>query len=164
MADASREYATPVPGRRSFAGRLAAFVLLVCCCAILGMAAWLKPDPRGFGTHEQLAFGKTHLAPCGMLAATGFPCPTCGMTTAFAHTVRGQWLQAIWAQPSGFLLALATAATAAMSAWALVTGSNPLWQYLPFVTPYRLFLGLTIVLFGGWFFRVAITYANRISG
>lgn len=141
--------------------RIWAGVLLAGCLTVLGIAIWLKPDPSGIGTHRQLGFGSYRLAPCGMLLTTGYPCPTCGMTTAFAHTVRGQWPRAIWAQPSGFLLALATMITAAASAWTLATGRNPLWPLILYVTPYRLFAALLILLFGGWFFRIAVTYFGR---
>jgi len=149
---------TPPVVRSRVAARIWAAVLLLGSLSVLGIALWLQPSPTGYGTHQQLGFGNYHLAPCGMLMTTGYPCPTCGMTTAFAHTVRGQFLRAIWAQPSGFLLALATMITAVASAWTLVTGRNPLWPLILYVTPYRLFATLLILLFGGWFFRIAVTY------
>ena len=46
----------------------------------LGIARALTPAPAGFGTHEQLG-----LPPCAFLHWTGFPCPSCGLTTCFAH-------------------------------------------------------------------------------
>jgi hypothetical protein len=156
------EVAEAPPVVRSTAiARLWACVLLLASLALLCVALWVKPSPTGYGTHQQLGFGKYRLAPCGMLLTTGYPCPTCGMTTAFAHTVRGQWLRAIWAQPSGFLLALATMVTAAASAGTFVTGRNPLRTLILYVTPYRLFATLLILLFGGWFFRLAVTYFSR---
>ena len=151
----------PPTVRSTFVTRIWASVLLLGSMAILCIALWLRPSPTGYGTHQQLGFGKYRLAPCGMLLTTGYPCPTCGMTTAFAHTVRGQWLRAMWAQPSGFLLALATMVTAAASAGTIVTGRNPLRTLILYVTPYRLFATLLILLFGGWFFRIAVTYFGR---
>ena len=53
--------------------RLYAALLLAACATLLGLAAWLKPNPAGLGTHRQLGFGR-----CGMLVTTGYPCPTCG--------------------------------------------------------------------------------------
>ncbi len=85
--------------------------------SLLGIAVWLTPSPAGMGTHRQLGF-----PPCTMVAVTGFPCPTCGMTTAFAYTVRGRWLSAAAVQPAGFLLALATLLTAGLSLSVLLTG------------------------------------------
>lgn len=143
--------------------RLLATVLLAGGGAVLGLSVYLEPDPRGYGTAEQLGTG-----PCGMLVMTGLPCPTCGMTTAFAHTVRGQWLRAFRVQPAGFVLALGTLGVVGVSAWALVRGRWPrlgLW----FITPHRLFLWLLIVLLGSWLFKICVglmdgTLPYRISG
>jgi hypothetical protein len=68
--------------------------------AVLGLARWLRPDPKGFGTHTQLG-----LAPCAFRAVTGRPCPACGMTTSFAWFARGEWGQSWRANPAGSLLA-----------------------------------------------------------
>jgi hypothetical protein len=128
--------------------RLVAGLCLAGALGVLGIAAWLRPDPRGYGTHEQLKPG-----PCGMLIVTGYPCPTCGMTTAFACTVRGRWLRALWVQPAGFVLALATAVLAVVSGWTLVAGRWPVVQ-LRFVTPFRLYWTLLILLLAGWGFKI----------
>ncbi len=130
--------------------RIVGLLLFLSCSATLGVAVWLRPDSRGYGTHERLGFGA-----CGMLVATGYPCPSCGMTTAFAHTVRGQWLRAIYAQPAGFLLAVATAATLLVSVFMLIRGRGPVLDWLWF-TPYRVFLIMLIFLLGGWGAKVAI--------
>jgi hypothetical protein len=66
---------------------------------LLGLAKTLVPDPRGFGTHVQLG-----LRPCAFATMTGRPCPTCGMTTAFAWFVRGR-MDRSWQIP-GCLFAL----------------------------------------------------------
>ncbi|MFH1747798.1 MAG: DUF2752 domain-containing protein [Planctomycetota bacterium] len=134
--------------------RWCAVLVLVICSGILGLAFWLKPDPRGFGTHEQFGTG-----PCGMVLVTGYPCPTCGMTTAFAYTVRGRWLRAFMAQPAGFVLALVTIAAMVGSLWVLITGRWPV--RLAFIlTPYRLFLGLLVLLLGGWAFKLVVGLMN----
>jgi hypothetical protein len=77
--------------------------LMNACAAIsiafvLLLSFWLRPDPRGFGTHEQLL-----LHPCAFHEMTGLPCPSCGMTTAFAHMARWQIRDAFFAQPMGTL-------------------------------------------------------------
>ena len=130
--------------------RWCAVLVLLGCGGVLGVAAWLTPDPRGYGTHEQFGAGT-----CGLLLATGYPCPTCGMTTAFAHTVRGRWWQAFTAQPAGFILALGAAAAGLTAGWVLVTGRWPL-RLATVLTPYRLFLGLLVLLLGGWAFKLVI--------
>lgn len=68
--------------------------------AAFALAAWLTPDPQGLGTHRQLGF-----PPCTILTLFKFPCPTCGMTTSFAHFVRGEWIDAARANASGLILA-----------------------------------------------------------
>ena len=143
-------FRTTAPGRRR---RLWALLVLAGGGAILGISLWLSPDERGYGTHRQLGFGE-----CGMLITTGLPCPTCGMTTAFAYTVRGRFIKALLAQPAGFLLALATIACVAGAAWVVVTGRIAPIR-VPMVTPYRLFLGLLIVLLGGWGAKIVLGLA-----
>ena len=64
------------------------------------IAVLLKPDPRGFGTHQQLG-----LPPCAFRFFVNRPCPGCGMTTCFAYFVRGQFAAALRANPAGTLLA-----------------------------------------------------------
>ena len=77
---------------------LAAFALALV--VVLLIARRLEPDHRGFGTHTQLG-----LSPCAFQAATGRPCPTCGMTTSFAWFARGELVRSWRANPAGSLLA-----------------------------------------------------------
>jgi hypothetical protein len=56
---------------------------------------------------------------------TGLPCPTCGMTRAVCHAVRGQWAQSMAWHPAGLILAAGLAGWmlwAAAEAWS----GNPL--------------------------------------
>jgi hypothetical protein len=129
---------------------LAAGLVGMVCAGILGLAAWLPPDARGYGTHQRLGFG-----PCGVILTTGYPCPTCGMTTAFSWTVRGRVLSAIRAQVGGFVLALATIATLAACVWTVVSGRVPPLPYLA-LSPYRLLAALLILLFGGWGLKLLV--------
>lgn len=62
------------------------------------LARWLTPSANGFGTHEQLG-----LPPCVFFKLTGFPCPTCGVTTSFAHSARLNFYEAFMTQPFGVL-------------------------------------------------------------
>jgi hypothetical protein len=106
-----------VPLDTRFTGRFYAGVLAGIAGAVLAVAFSLHPGARQMGTHCQLG-----LPPCGFATVTGLPCPTCGMTTAFAHTVRGQFWSAFRAQPAGFLLALGTMGTLVLGIWAMITG------------------------------------------
>ncbi|MBL8991047.1 MAG: DUF2752 domain-containing protein, partial [Phycisphaerae bacterium] len=76
----------------------------LACLAGLVAGNRLTPDPSGHGTHRQLG-----MPMCGWLAATGAPCPTCGMTTAFAHACHGDLLASLRTQPMGLAGALALA-------------------------------------------------------
>lgn len=84
--------------------------VLVASTTVLALAARLSPSGRGYGTHQQLG-----LPPCSFVIVTGFPCPSCGWTTAFAHVAHLQVIQAFRAQPFGALLCLATALAGALA-------------------------------------------------
>ena len=121
---------------------------MACCLAVLGVAIYLKPDPRGWGTHSQLGGWE-----CGMPIATGYPCPTCGMTTAFAHTVRGQWWSAFHAQPAGFLLCLAVMAATGLAASSLISGKS--WRINWYrISPTRTALVGVGLLLAAWAYKI----------
>ena len=117
--------------------------------SVLLLAAWLKPDPSGIGTHTQI-----HLPPCGFYVLFHRPCPSCGMTTAFALVAHGHPLMAIKTQPAGMAVFLA---------------GLSLWLYLPFawrrrkpfehVFEHRAFLpvviALILLILGVWSWRLA---------
>lgn len=143
---------TVASGRRL---RAVALAVLLGSAGVVGLAAWLKPDPRGLGTHQQLGS-----APCGMIITTGYPCPTCGMTTAFAHTVRGQWFRAFYVQPAGFVFALSTIGAGLISLWVLTVGRLPAWVYRWSGRPFWWFVGMLALLLGGWAFKLAVGVAS----
>ena len=99
--------------------RLIAAVVMLASGAVLGVAAWLTPSPAGLGTHQQL-----RMPQCGWIAIADLPCPTCGMTTAFAHAAHGHLWSSFRAQPLGCALALATAMAFIVSVYVTVTGSR----------------------------------------
>jgi hypothetical protein len=104
---------TALPARRR-SEALAAFLI---GATVLALSVLLQPDPRGFGTHEQLL-----MPPCLFRLITHVPCPFCGMTTGFALMARGKVWQAaadnLMAPPAFFLTALITLA----GLWGLLTG------------------------------------------
>jgi hypothetical protein len=91
--------------RRALTRKQRVFTLLLAVgiVVVFGIAVWLKPDPRGFGTHQQLG-----LQPCVFQSMTGVNCPHCGLTTSFSWIVRGQFLRSIRANPAGLILASAS--------------------------------------------------------
>jgi hypothetical protein len=102
----------PAAVRMRAAQRWGMAALALGLVLVFVVARRLEPSPRGFGTHEQLG-----LPPCQFAWVTGKPCPSCGMTTAFAWFVRGELVRALGANPAGGLLA---AACAALVPWLLV--------------------------------------------
>ena len=131
---------------RPLVGRLYAVGLAAAAGAVLATAASLTPSESYMGTHQQLRISRH---PCGFVLTTGFPCPTCGMTTAFAHAVRGQFLRAARSQAAGFLLAFATAGTAVFGVAAAVTGRRPRLNWYR-VNPNHLVWWLTGLLAAAW--------------
>ncbi|MBN1845897.1 MAG: DUF2752 domain-containing protein, partial [Sedimentisphaerales bacterium] len=71
-------------------------------------------------THEQLG-----RPACGFLEHTGYPCPTCGMTTAFSYVLHGRILLAFTTQPAGALGALACMVTAVGGMYYALTARAP---------------------------------------
>jgi hypothetical protein len=112
---------SPEGPRLSAATRWLLVVQALGLLAILAIACWLEPDPRGHGTHGQLG-----LPPCPYWAATGRKCPACGLTTAVAWAVRGRVDRAWSAQPAGLLL---VAVWLGMVPWLVATAisGRPRW-------------------------------------
>lgn len=126
---------------------LAALIGLVLL-SLLGAAAWLEPNPEGLGTHQQLG-----LPPCSMILLLGIRCPSCGMTTSWAHFMNGAWWSSLQANLAGFLLAAVALACCGWSGWTAVTGRVPArrWQW-------RLCLALIaalVIAIAQWGFRLA---------
>lgn len=108
-----------MPARLGAIDRTLAFLFALGSLAVLIVGANLHADPAGHGTHTQLG-----LTPCGWLLATGHPCPTCGMTTAFTHACHGHFFAAMYTQPMGAVLAVASAIGFWISLHAGMTGSR----------------------------------------
>ena len=99
--------------------RLVLVVMGGSLLALLAIAVYLSPDPRGFGTHQRLG-----LPPCMFLEAFEIRCPSCGMTTSWSNLVRGNVIRSIQANSGGTLLAVI-----AMIAgpWAFLSGCRGSW-------------------------------------
>lgn len=136
--------------RRPLMGRFCAGIVALAGLCALGTAFWLSPGTRNMGTHRQLG-----LLPCGFLTMTGYPCPTCGMTTAFAHTVRGRWGKAIRSQAAGFLLALATAAVTGAAVGAVTTGRYPVINWYR-INPTHFVWWVAGTLIAAWAITIAL--------
>ncbi|MEX2168731.1 MAG: DUF2752 domain-containing protein [Pirellulales bacterium] len=86
---------------------------------LLTTARWLVPNPAGIGTHEQLG-----LEPCLMLRLWHIQCPSCGMTTAWSHAVRGQLTNAARANLGG---AVICALAVVVAPWTVASGFRGRW-------------------------------------
>jgi len=100
--------------------RVAFLATAAALAGMLVVAAVLRPDPRGYGTHEQMG-----LPPCSFDEVFQVRCPSCGMTTAWSHTVRGQLIAALKANAAGAVLALSAILALPWFAWAGVAGVWP---------------------------------------
>ncbi|TVQ89296.1 MAG: DUF2752 domain-containing protein [Deltaproteobacteria bacterium] len=131
--------------------RLISAALLVPALVALGIARWLEPAVQGHGTHTQLGLNS-----CSILSWTGYPCPMCGMTTAFSLLAHFRPIQALLVQPFGAVLFLLTVAVAAIALVELVWPTGR-WQRLwSLVRPYEGWLTLAFLL-GlalGWIYKI----------
>lgn len=94
----------PGGSRRRLAGH---FLWFVTWLAVTVGAFIVSPSPHGHGTHQQLG-----LPPCPSVLFWGRPCPGCGLTTAFAATVRGDLVTAWHAHALGTAMYLIWTVTA----------------------------------------------------
>jgi hypothetical protein len=95
---------------------------------VLGIAIWLDPydsvsgEPLTQGTHLQLG-----LPPCNFLVMSGFPCPSCGMTTSFSLLMHGDLVASWQANSAGMVLALLGVVSIP---WCLAVGlAGKLWWF-----------------------------------
>ena len=125
--------------------------VLGSCILLFAVASRLEPATGGTGTLEQLG-----LAPCGMMMLWGVPCPTCGMTTAFAYAARGWWGSAFHAQPAGLTLAIAVGLAAIAAARTLVTGRTYRVNWFR-LSPTGVGVGAVGLLLSGWVYKIVMT-------
>jgi len=128
------------PPRSALRLRVTALILTAAIIAVFGLARWLTPDARGFGTHQQLG-----LPECQFRMLTGHNCPQCGMTTSFGLLVRGEFERSVRTNPCGPLLAsLLIGGVLPWCVMAVVTGRSVLTRQ-PGTTAVWL-MGLYIIL------------------
>lgn len=111
---------------------------------ILAVASGLSPSGEGHGTHRALG-----LPGCVWLATFDQPCPTCGMTTSFAHAADGAFLRAFVVQPMGAFLAIGAATTFWFALHSALTGSRALEAVGRMMGPKAVWWGLG-GLFAAW--------------
>ena len=87
--------------------------------AITGIAAYLKPNPVGHGTHQYLG-----LPPCPSVLMFDRPCPGCGLTTSWTALVHGDFAFAFHAHPLGPILYGIFTAVALLGGYGFLTGQR----------------------------------------
>ena len=130
--------------------RVHAMGVALTALALLSVAYFLTPSSDGVGTHQQLGLPK-----CGWVLAANLPCPTCGMTTAWSHTVRGDLPAAFMTQPMGMLLAIATVFVALGGFITCCTGYSfqPILYRIP---PSRIFILVIVLALAAWGFKILL--------
>lgn len=138
------------PVKSELSRRLQALGIAVTALVLLSIAYFLTPAEKGIGTHQQLG-----LPQCGWILAADIPCPTCGMTTAWSHTVRGELPTAFITQPMGMILAFVAFFVAIGALVTACTGYSfqPLLYKFP---PSRLFIFVITLAFLAWGFKILL--------
>jgi len=130
--------------------RMTALGVAGLAIALLCIALFLNPSPEGVGTHHQLGLPK-----CGWILAANIPCPTCGMTTAWSHTVRGELPSAFLAQPLGMLLAIATMVIAVCALVSALLGIS--FQFVLFrLMTTKVWIAIAGIAIVSWGFKILI--------
>ncbi len=139
-----------MPAKSERSRRLHALGVGLVATTLLGLALFLNPAPDGVGTHQQLG-----LPTCGWILAADVPCPTCGMTTAWSHTVRGELTSAFVAQPFGMLLAFTAVVVAIGGLVTASTGYSFRWILYRF-SPTKVIILLASLAILSWVFKILL--------
>ena len=129
--------------------RLLLTVIGLAAVVLVATARSLTPDPRGYGTHEQLGLGA-----CGFTRLTGWRCPTCGMTTAWAYATRGDIHAALAANGGGTVLLLLAVIAAP---WLLASAAAGRW--LGGRPP----VGVLLWIGGAWLTVTVLDWLRRLA-
>ncbi len=131
-------------GRRSVRLRVRGGLLAGGVLGLAVLAFSLTPISGGYGTHEQLG-----LPPCSLLVRTGWPCPTCGLTTSVTFMAHGQVAAAFGAHPFGVVLAALLAVAMAAGVAELATGRDVLALARPSLW-WLVAVGLLLMISWAW--------------
>ena len=138
------------PARASVAGRLLAGAIALGSLTVLVVAATLVPSASGLGTHQALGLQR-----CDFLTRTGLPCPSCGMTTSFAHFADGNWPASVYVQPMGFALAVIAGMAVWGAAYVAISG-RPAHRILRAVPGLAIVLPLLGLAVAAWAWKILI--------
>ncbi len=122
--------------------RLCGAAVATICAGVFAAAAMMSPSRAGFGTHQQLG-----MPPCSFLVKTGYPCPTCGLTTSLSAGVRGKILQSLGAHPFGLILLVSAGIFGAIGAVQAFSSRSVIRRLGPWTTWAVI---MAVGLLGGW--------------
>lgn len=148
------EASAPACDRRSLEHWVLLAGTLAAAVAMIALGTWIQPDPRGFGTHEQLG-----MDPCRFIAWTGIPCPGCGVTTSVALAAHGRFAAAFWTQPFGLLVAVLVPIATVVAIVQHARGRD-LGATLRALRPSWCGLVLALAGLGGWAWKIAAMRAG----
>lgn len=151
MNDSSTTVRRAAPARLAGADRVLAAGLALGAIGVLGVAAWLTPATDGLGTHTQLG-----LATCQWISDFDTPCPTCGMTTAFAFAAGGDFGASFRAQPFGAILAVTASSTFWLGLHASLTGSRAGAMVAGVVLRPRVLWPAGVAFLAAWAYKVGV--------
>jgi hypothetical protein len=135
--------------------RLWSGFLILIFGPMLGIGMYLNANPNGLATHTQLG-----LPPCGFYTEYGWPCPTCGYTTAVTHVAHGQWLTALATQPGGAMVGFLAVASVILGSVGLTTGRWYGPGYFWFAWNWRkILIGTLVVVLAAWGYKILIMSA-----
>ena len=148
--DHQEEHEVGIPVKSEWTRRIHALIVALAAIALLSIAFALSPSSDGVGTHQQLGLPR-----CGWILVADLPCPTCGMTTAWSHTIRGELPTAFMTQPMGMLLALLAVCVAVGALITACTGYS--FQHLLYrFSPSKLFILLIVLTLLAWGFKILL--------
>ncbi len=146
-------YSPPLP--MTWLERGMAATIALTCLSVLCIAAWLRPDHGGTGTHLQLG-----LLACAFKIRTGLPCPSCGFTTAFSYFAHGHFLASIYTQPMGTMLALASAVAVWIGFYIAVTG-RPVHRLFKLLSSRYYLMPILSFALLAWGWKIFLTLTGR---
>jgi hypothetical protein len=127
--------------------RLRGLAVVLVCLSLLVIAALLEPRESGYGTHRLLG-----LPSCGFRARTGYPCPTCGLTTSVCASIRLRFSLAWKSHPFGIPIFIMLLSGAGIGTVELVRGS----RILPALGPVKWTVAAVLFILAGWGLNIVI--------
>ncbi|MBL7996375.1 DUF2752 domain-containing protein [bacterium] len=125
-------------------------IYLSCLVLIIILSFELSPSPEGHGTHRQLGF-----PPCGFLTVTGYPCPSCGLTTSFSYLARGHGIKSLQTQPFGAVLFITLLAIGIIAVVGLVK-RIPVSNFIESIVFERIQVLLLVLFLVSWIYKIII--------